>query len=101
MIAHKYVIMLKITVAHTGSALLIAIDNINTVCEIGLYEEQSIVLVLVYGVAYVLATHQAMFIEKHFSALYAITCLYIILDISAFGNSKHVRMDKMCTGSRG
>ena len=27
MIAHKYVIFLIITVAHTGSALLIAIDN--------------------------------------------------------------------------
>ena len=29
---------LMITVAHTCSALLIAIDNINTVCEIGLLD---------------------------------------------------------------
>ena len=41
MIAHLHVMMFNDystvnTVAHTCSALLIAIDNINTVCKIGL-----------------------------------------------------------------
>ena len=35
MIACNYVLIIR--VAHTCSALLIAIDNINKVCEIGLY----------------------------------------------------------------
>ena len=34
MLAHKYVIYLIITISHTGSALLIAIANINTTGEI-------------------------------------------------------------------
>ena len=40
-----------ITVAHTCSASLIAIDNINTVCEIGLY---IVLWVLIKGIATVI-----------------------------------------------
>ena len=44
MLAHKYVIKFNITMSHTGSALLVAINNVNPICELVLlYNVQTVV----------------------------------------------------------